>query len=166
MRPASEAAATEFNQRRRALMAFFVRRIRDLHEAEDLTQEVFARLAGQQLAMDSADAYIFQVAANLLRDRNRRLGVRQRFEEAALDPSSRQEEFDPSRILLGREELKNISQALGELAPRTRTIFLLYRLENMKRGEIASMYGMSVSGVQKHLEKAMGHLIRRYGEGE
>lgn len=167
MQPAPDVTPVELDQRyRTALMTFFVRRIRDRHEAEDLTQEVFARLAGQSGAkVESADAYIFQTAANLLRDRGRRLAVRGRFQQSAsADPAFRVEELDPSRILIGRERLRDVAQALSELPARTRTIFLLYRLENFKRGDIASLYGMSPSGVQKHLQRAMDHLIRRAGE--
>jgi RNA polymerase sigma factor (sigma-70 family) len=164
-----DKTAEQFDQRyRTALMAFFVRRIRNRTEAEDLTQEVFTRLAGQRSVLpDNADAYIFQMAANLLRDRGRRLKVRDKFQEAAShDPFAHREELDPSRVLLGRENLKDASRALEELSLRTRTIFLLYRLENMKKSDIGSLYGMSVSGVQKHLQKAMEHLTRRVGASE
>lgn len=169
MRPASDIIAAHLNQRyRHALMAFFVRRIRDRNEAEDLTQEVFTRLAARSARpLENPDAYIFQMAANLLRDRSRRCDVRARFSHTlSLDPCADREVLDPSRVLLGREELRCVAKALEQLPLRTRSIFLLYRLENMTRSDIGGMYGMSVSGVQKHLEKAMLHLSRSFGEAE
>lgn len=49
---------------RPALMAFFARRLADHAEAEDLTQEVFLRLAFLPPdRMTHADAYVFQMAA-------------------------------------------------------------------------------------------------------
>ena len=63
---------------RPALMAFFLRRIRNFSEAEDLTQEVLLRVAQKSETLDTGrpDAYVFQIAANLLRDRARRTNVR------------------------------------------------------------------------------------------
>src|ERR1019366_6772511 len=62
---------------RPALMAYFLRRLNNHAEAEDMTQDVFVRLAkADRGAMRSAEAYIFQIAANLLRDRARRQKVR------------------------------------------------------------------------------------------
>ena len=48
--------------------------------------------------------------------------------------------------------------ALPELGERTRDIFILARLENMQHREIAAMYGISVSAVEKSMLKAMAHL--------
>src|SRR5450756_350333 len=63
---------------RPALVSYFLRRVRDPSEAEDLAHEVFIRLAGAPLeSLRSTDAYVFQVAANLLCDRARRNKVRE-----------------------------------------------------------------------------------------
>lgn len=149
-------------------MAFFTRRAATYSDAEDMTQELFAKLARvEDPAMENADAYIFQMAANLLRDRRRRERVRASYRAAvtAGDPVDR-EPLDPARILEGREDLGAVSRALRELPERTRAIFLLYRLEGMKQAELATLYGMTTSGVQKHILKAMGHLTRQLRAGE
>ena len=75
MRVAAEGEFEQLNRRfRPALMAFFLRRIGNHAEAEDLTQEVFARLMAMGAEnLHQADAYVFQMAANLLRDRGRRV---------------------------------------------------------------------------------------------
>jgi RNA polymerase sigma factor (sigma-70 family) len=148
---------------RPALMAFFMRRAASHGDAEDMTQELFAKLARvEDPGMANADAYIFQMAANLLRDRQRRERVRANYRAtlAAGDPVDL-EPLDPARILQAREDLGEVSRILRELPERTRAIFLLYRLEGMKQAELATLYGMTASGVQKHILKAMGHLTRR-----
>ncbi|MBN9464804.1 MAG: RNA polymerase sigma factor [Brevundimonas sp.] len=150
---------------RPALMAFFVRRIADHAEAEDLTQEVFVRLAAMPAdRMAHADAYIFQIAANLLKDRGRREKVRAdyRFGVAASDGHG-VEPIDPDRVLAGRQALGQIAGVLRDLPERTRTIFVLYRIESMKKRDIAAGYGISVSAVDKHLMKAMALLLDRMG---
>jgi RNA polymerase sigma-70 factor (ECF subfamily) len=37
---------------------------------------------------------------------------------------------------------------------------MLYRLEHLKHGEIAQIFGISVSAVEKHVSKAVAHLAR------
>jgi RNA polymerase sigma factor (sigma-70 family) len=173
VRPAIEPELNRLDRRYRpALMAFFMRRAASHGDAEDMTQELFAKLATAQSgsgatgAMDNPDAYIFQMAANLLRDRGRRERVRANY-RASLDIGAIDlEPLDPARVLLGRESLGEVSDALRELPDRTRAIFLLFRLEGMKQSELAALYGVSVSAVQKHILKAMTHLTRRVRAGE
>src|SRR3546814_4660901 len=62
---------------RPVLLAYFLRRVRNHAEAEDLTQELLAKLVSLDgSALDSPEAYIFQMASNLLADRARRFRVR------------------------------------------------------------------------------------------
>ena len=148
-------------------MAFFMRRAANHSDAEDMTQELFAKLATSSTGeMDNADAYIFQMAANLLRDRGRRERVRANYRASVHAGAVDLEPLDPARVLLGRESLGQVSDALRELPERTRAIFLLFRLEGMKQSELAALYGVSVSAVQKHILKAMTHLTKRMRVGE
>lgn len=151
---------------RAALMSFFLRRVPDPSEAEDLTQEVFANLAAsREGATIGVDGYVFQTAANLLRDRQRREKVRSLHRtHLALDESANVEALEPPRVVAGRQALDEVAEALDELPTRTRAIFLLFRLEHMKQAEIAQLYGISVSAVQKHLLRAMAHLTSRLRE--
>src|SRR3546814_15304224 len=67
---------------RPVLLAYFLRRVRNHAEAEDLTQELLAKLVSLDgSALDSPEAYIFQMASNLLADRARRFRVRTQFLE-------------------------------------------------------------------------------------
>jgi RNA polymerase sigma factor (sigma-70 family) len=164
-RPMSKPAAKldQLNARYRpALLAFFARRLRNSTEAEDLTQEVFVRLANaRDREIENSDAYIFQIAANILRDRSRRERVRSDFRsELGYLESTAVETLDPDRFLESRETLAEIIAALHELPERTRSIFMLVRLENLKQAEIAAHYGISVSAVEKHLGKAVLRLAR------
>lgn len=169
MRKAASDELAQFHRDYRpALMAFFLRRSQSHAEAEDLTQEVFIRIAGRRESnMRSANAYIFQVAANLLRDRTRRekiisehvAGMRV-VEGIGVEP------LDPHRIAAGREQLQLLSEALRELPERTRQIFLLFRYENVPQRTIAESFGISVSAVEKHLYRAMAHLISILGAGQ
>lgn len=151
---------------RPALIAFFLRRLGDHSEAEDMAQEVLARLAtNRSEQMRNPDAYVFQMAANLLRDRSRRERVRHNYRLGigAADLAD-VELLAPDRILTGRETLDKVKSILRELPERTRNIFILYRLEGMRKRDIATNYGISVSAVDKHLMKAMATMLDRLGE--
>lgn len=138
-------------------MAFYLRRIFDHAEAEDLTQEVLARVAQRGATIDAArpDGYIFQIAANLLRDRGRRSKVRTTYQMGlGASEATRIEEIDPERVLQGRQSLASVVAALNGLPERTRTIFILFRLENMKQREIADLLGVSIRTVEQQVSRA------------
>lgn len=152
------------------LTAYFLRRVGDRTEAEDLTQEVFLRMLHHSAGIDplQARAYVFKAAANLLRDRARRAVTRFSHAHASLDDPAQKdipelkEDISPERVLSGRETLHAVLKALDGLSQRTRDIFVLFRIENMKQREIAALYGLSHGAVEKHLVKAMTYLDERF----
>lgn len=155
---------------REALLAYFFKRVQNRAEAEDLTQETFIRLAKHPDKSDGKTlyAYVFAIAANLLRDRAR-LRTRQhtlahRSLEEGFEYSSPDlvEDRDPERVLMGKQALQHFWGAVGELNERTRGIFILSRLEGMPQREIARLYGISISAVEKHILKAQAHFAARF----
>ena len=154
---------------RRPLLRFFGRRVATAADAEDLTQDVFVRLLRREDALrePTADAYVFQIAANLLRDRARRDQSHCTGHHVSIDAGESAATTVPSadlaadRVLVEQEELRAALAALDELGERCRDIFLLYRVERMKQKEIAALYGLSVRMVEKYIVKAAAHLARR-----
>lgn len=160
------------------LMVYFLRRNLSRGEAEDLTQDVFVRMLARsgEGAPDNPDVYIFQIAANLLRDQARRGVTRKAGDHTSLDAPadltgrglenhpSLVEDRGPERVLLGQESLVEALRALDELGERTRHIYILHRLEKMRHKEIAALLGLSVSAVEKHVIRAMAHLAERCGK--
>jgi RNA polymerase sigma factor (sigma-70 family) len=157
------------------LMSFFLRRVTNRAEAEDLTQEVFARLlaATDRAAIDDADSFVFQIAANLLRDRGRQTATRAATQLVNVDQrlvSELTREFledrEPERALIGRETIVSVLKALDELGQRTRDIYLLARLEGMKHRDIGALYDVSVGTVEKAVARANLHLALRFGSSK
>jgi len=155
---------------RAPLMVYFLKRVQDRSEAEDLTQEVFVRLMARAkpLELETAGAYVFTIAANLLRDRARRLVTHQAHAHQSLDDPTNSpahpnltEEIGPERVLLGRENLRAVMDALSELDERTRNIFVLFRVEKMRQRDIAALYDLSVQAVERQVVKASTHLVVR-----
>jgi RNA polymerase sigma factor (sigma-70 family) len=147
---------------RPALMAFFQRRVHDRTEAEDLTQEVLVRMLGDAQPQGRPDGYVFQIAQNLLVDRARRLLVRNRYrEDLGHDPDRDLDLLDPQRLSEGREQVAALNAALAGLPDRTRTIFILYRVEAMGQEAIGDAFGISASAVKQHVAKAMAAIAER-----
>lgn len=157
---------------RAPLLTYFCKRVSSRVEAEDLTQEVFVRLLRHLDRQDSQaiDAYVFTIAANLLRDRAKSIsGTHDRqsknvdlLVEAGHFPRALIEDRDPERVLLGKETIEDVLCALAELGERTRDVFILARLENLQHREIAEMFGISVSSIEKMIMKATAHLGARF----
>ena len=174
----TKAAASQYSdendrQLRTLLMTFFLKRVRERSEAEDLTQETLVRIVRTgDVGRANIPSYLFTVATNLVRDRARRSNShRAGAHESLSNPhfsitEVATEDCGPERVLIGRETLQQVLQALSELEERTRDIFILFRMEKMKHREIAGLYSISVSAVEKHVVKATVYLtarLNRYG---
>lgn len=159
---------------RRPLISFFLRRVRDRTEAEDLTQLAFLRLmnALHRGDVDNSEAFLFTIASNLVRDHHRQSRRRSVDTTVSVDADligalAREfaEDRSPERVLIGRQSVAGVLRSLDELGERTRDIFILFKLENMKQREIAALYGISQSMVEKHVAKAVLHLAIMHGSG-
>jgi len=146
---------------RGSLLGFFRRRVPDPAEAEDLVQDVFTRIVARDSTepVEHLGGYVFQVAQSVLADRGRRRVVRFAQAHVPFDNDQHADaDFDPARILAGKEDLRRVTAALLSLPERTRTVFVLNRLEGRKYREIADQLGISVSAVEKHIARAIRHL--------
>jgi RNA polymerase sigma factor (sigma-70 family) len=157
------------------LLVFFARRTRDHALAQDLTQETLLRVlaAQRQTHVEHPESYVFTVAVNLLRDRKRAYlkldpPVFIPIDEAVASELEQQlmEDLSPERVLLSKESLEDVLRTLSELGERTRDIFILFRLERMKQKDIAALFGIGHSTVEKHVMRAVLHLAQRYGGRE
>lgn len=167
VKSATRHELSEIDRRlRSALTAFFARRTGNRTEAEDLTQDVFYRLARSDAASSQLpDAYIFQIAANLLRDKARRDKVRADYGFAkSLEDYVGIDIIDPFVIASNRQDLRLLARMITQLPDKTRRIFTLYRLENIDKPAIAASFGLSVRMVEIHIQRALAVLADGLGE--
>ena len=130
-------------------------------QAEDLVQELWFKVASLPADTDVSDpsSYLFRMAHNLMLDRRRteiRRGARERLyvEEgdaglAGVDPSP-----TPERVLEARRSLDAMQDLLKRLGERTDHIFRRHRVDGIAQRDIAAELGITVSAVEKHLQKA------------
>ena len=129
-------------------------------DAEDCLQDVWIR-AQSGVDRDVSDplAYLYRMAHNLMLDRLRATQRRQHREQsyrsdvqagdgAADNPPAAE------RILIGRERLRQIDRLLAGLGQRTEHIFRRHRIDEIGQREIAAELGITLSAVEKHLQKA------------
>lgn len=148
---------------RAPLLRFFQRRVGVGEDANDLVQDVFSRLSGRDLAgIENIQGYVFQVAANVLRDMARRASVRVILTSAP-DGFDVEDEagFSPERILQSKEALQIMVAALYELPEQVRIVFSHYHFDGVAQVEIARRMGLSLSTIEKHMAKANAHLLYR-----
>jgi RNA polymerase sigma factor (sigma-70 family) len=152
------------------LLSYFLRRIKDRSQAEDLVQDALLRVirASGSEVIEHPESYVFKVAANLLKDSRRHAVRHPTVTCAALEEEAGGEvdatlvdERSPERVLDGETSLAQVLQALSELSELTRNVFILFRLEHMKQKDIATLYGIAQSTVEKHVMRAVLHLARR-----
>jgi RNA polymerase sigma-70 factor (ECF subfamily) len=154
------------------LLTYFLRRVRNRAQAEDLVQDALLRVirAADGGVIENPESYVFKIAANLLKD-SRRYALRHPFVTCAMVAENTGGELEetlvdersPERVLDGETSVAQVMRALGELGELTRNVFILFRLEHMKHKDIAALYGIGHSTVEKHVMRAVLHLAKRCG---
>lgn len=143
------------------LTRFFHRRLHGADDAPDLVQEAFARLASfmARETLRHPAPYLQRIARNLLFERTRR---RARDGVAAHlplgegpEPAMRAEQEDR----IGASDVMRIyRRALDELPAKTRTVFLLHRVDELTYREIGEQLGISIPTVQYHVARSLAHI--------
>jgi len=154
-----------FLEHRPALLRFL--RARGAGDAaEDLLQELWIKAAaGAAGPIAEPLAYLYRVANNLMLDRRRSemRGARRDTEWSETAPPVSGGESSED-ALAARQWLKAVDETLAALGDRTDAIFRRYRLDGASQRDIAAEQGISLSAVEKHLQKAyraLGDLRRR-----
>lgn len=139
-----------------ALFGWLWQRTHHREAAEDLVQELFARIWRKRDRLDpkqSIRAYLYQAANHLAIDHLRKkVRENEKAEEAGnIDLATALDE-------LGFERKEAISKAIAALPRAQRTVFLLSRFEGLKYNEIATTLGLSVKTVETHMGRALKKL--------
>lgn len=130
------------------------RRVRGRADAEELLHGAYLRLMRYraQHQVDNVGAFLVRTAVNIQVDnyRHDRFTADVAPEELGLCENSPLQD----EVLAARARLDRVREGLSRLTPRTREIFLMHRLDDMKYREIAEHLGISQSAVEKHIAKA------------
>lgn len=152
-----------YRDQRQALMRFFARYRASPDDALDLTQETFLQLAKSE-ALHAGEirhpiAYLRTIARNLLRNKAQTAMRHSEPAHVDIDDHPVVAASEVTR-LEARDSLVRLEAAMRSMKPKTREIFMAHRLDGMSYAAIASQIGMSVSGVEKQMSRALAHIDR------
>ena len=150
-----EAFAQLYGLTRGAVYALALSLLRDAHEAQDLSQDVFVRVwesAPSYRPQGSPMAWLLTVARNLARSRLRR--------------SSRQAELDEEEWnaipadapAVAPEDRAVLQEALFRLGAEERKVVLLHAVTGLKHREIAQLLGLPLSTVLSKYHRGLKKL--------
>lgn len=143
------------------LVRFLSRRGASREEAEDFAQEAYLRL----LRMDDLDlvqspqAYLFQIAKNLLTEWRMRAAQSRVHSADMLDVLEADEDLQVE--LEQRQEQRFVHAAIDDLHPVTRQVLLLHVQQDLTYDEIAQQLGLTRRMVKRHMLSAYAALRQR-----
>lgn len=156
-----------FRQHHAELVRLAVLLVGDQPTAEDVVQDVFARLhsrAGRPWPQDEALAYARASVINGCRSVRRRQAVARRFgghrelrPEAGALPSAEHE-------AIRSEDRRQVLAALAALPPRRREVLVLRYYLGLSEAEIATVLGIAPGTVKSTAARALAALATALGE--
>lgn len=161
-----------FVRRQAELKRYFTARVGET-EAEDVVQEIYFKIAAVTDDSDirNPDSYVYRLGSNVMLDR-----LRKQRADAIRDAewrrnnrliaSSGEEVFDAvpaDEAIASRERLRRVTEALSELPVNVQQTFRLHKFSGLSHSEVAAQLGVSRSLIEKHMMRALKHLIGRVG---
>jgi RNA polymerase sigma-70 factor (ECF subfamily) len=133
----------------------------NVHDAEDLTQEVFVRVfrSLSTYTPGTFEGWLHRITTNLFLDQVRRK-KRIRFDALAEDADSRMpgREPDPSRAYDDTHLDDDIQAALDALSPDFRAAVVLCDIEGLTYEEIAATLGIKLGTVRSRIHRGRAQL--------
>ena len=147
-----------------ALRRYFARRA-NAADVDDLVQDVFLLMQsrGATSEIENVEGYLFRTAANVLGQRRRRATWAWGRQDEVDDVSGPADELSPERILIGKEDLDALVEALEGLPARSALAFMLFRLERLPQEDIARRMGISARAVRALVNRAHKRIFERVG---
>lgn len=145
------------------------RMLGNVHTAEDIAQEVFARIFEKRRDYDPEkrfSTWLWRIAVNRCYDELRRLHRRNEFsldqdeEEPGLVPDALIENFSPDQHTAAREEAEVIRLALAQLPDIYRAVVVLRHYHGLKLREVAEVLGVPEGTVNSRMAEALTQLSR------
>ena len=135
------------------------------HDASDVVQEAFLRLADRDLSPDeiqSPRSYVLKTVVNVARNQRRREGTRVRHHLAASKLRANAER-STEQVVIERESVRRIYEAIDKLDDEFRITLHLRAVESLSYREIAEVTDVPVQTVSSRIHRARAELKRVLG---
>jgi RNA polymerase sigma-70 factor (ECF subfamily) len=166
-----EAVEELYGRYYRPVVAFFQNKGFSTEESRDLAQETFLRVYRYRKRFrgeSSPVTWLFQIAANLYKNKLRSLAAQKRdAEEVPMDSTDAKDpesSDDALELMLTGERSRLLREALEELPPQMKKAVMLRVTGDMKYREIAEEMEVSIETVKAHLYQARQHLRDRLSD--
>lgn len=125
--------------------------------ADDVVQAVFERYECRSAGriIDNPGGFLIVMTRNLVLDRRRRWSVRARYAAEMLAGDNEADGLDAERIVISRQQLSLVEEAIATLDLRSREILLLSRVEGLSSAEIARRKACSPTLVKRIIANAL-----------
>lgn len=146
------------------LLRFMTAKLGCRDQAADVVQDTYVRVLSLEnpQTINNPRAFLYRTAMNLTVDLFRKRQSREArsvaFDVVEQMPSSVP---DQETIVESKQRIAFLRQAIAELPPKCRRVFLLHKYLDRSHAEIAAELGISKNMVEKHVIKAMAHCRKR-----
>lgn len=154
-----------FKNHSKLLRNYIYYKFGNLDQAEDVVQETFIKLWNNcaKVPIDKAKSYIYTIANNLSISNTRHEKVKFKHRNYITQRKTDINHESPEFIILEKEYMEQLKNAIAELTERQREVFLLNRIDKKTYKEIAKLSGVSVKTIEKLMHKALVVLRKKVG---
>jgi RNA polymerase sigma-70 factor (ECF subfamily) len=156
-----EVLARTFNDVRDELISTLAYLLGNADDAQDVAQEAFLRCwkAREGLSeVQNLRAWIFRVGLNVAKDLQRSAWHRRARPLLGADTMPTGDASPPGQALEERETLARLRQALADLRPEEKEVFLLRQNGELTYEQIAELHGRPVGTVKTQMRSALQKL--------
>jgi len=154
-----------YSKYNKGLYRFLRRRLNSKDDMDDVAQEVYLRLVRHRNPEDIKPslALLCTIAANLLKDRYRRMKVRSMHSHMPIgDTDIESPDASPEDVVKSKEGLKYFQSVYRSLNKECRQAFMLHRFKGYTYDEIAGEMGISRSMVLKHISYVLSQMGKKF----
>jgi len=129
----------------------------DEEVAEDIVQDAFLKIWEMRATVrpETARALLYTIATNQFANKYKRQKLKFKFQQTIVEDRT----FETPEFEMEVKEFdRKLQQVLSELSEKSRTVFLMNRMDQMTYNEIAKNLDISVKAVEKRMKKALEFL--------
>ena len=154
-----EGISTTYSKNKSSLGRFLRRFLDSSEDIEDTLHETFLKAyqAEQSVSIKSPRAFLFRTAKNLALNQLESKRARRTDSVANIEELRVSIDHDKGLELraIMEEQLELALQAVANLPPRIREVYVLKKIHGLKQKDIAAQLGIAESTVEKHIAKGL-----------
>lgn len=147
--------------------------LNDRFLSEDAISESFIRIINNLHKIDENDcprtrSFLVIICRNVAKDiyKSRIKESTYDYLEDAVSSDNSAPLNNPQDIIISKESIERIAEIISHLDSKYKDVFILRRVYNMSREDIANIFGINVETVKKRLQRAKAMILQEYTRRE